>query len=377
MKIVYLASVDVSEFNAPANHVKECACVMSKQHDVTLISARRRILQSHPLVDGVTHIPIAFPGINGGWRYFERRVSWILKRSGCGAGDVVYLRTSPSRIIARALSGMTCTKVMEVNGLEVSAHPNFKDMMDAADIVLVGTESTRKGLVEMFPFSGHKVLIHSNIGLDGAHFRPKDKIRARRFLGLREDAKLALHVSGFQPHHDYETLLRAAESISRDNPAFQLILVGDGERQGEIKASASGLIRSGAVQFSGAVAVEQLSNYIAAADVCINAMTMEKLGHGNGNAQKTMEYLACVRPVIETVDAAQDVPSWLSEHAMCVPPHNVPVMVDAIQCVMEQRILWEQKAASARDMLLRTHSWDAVVGNTLSMIERVRPARKQ
>lgn len=369
MKIVYLASIDVSELNAPANHVKECVSVMSKQHDVTLISARRRIFQSQPVVEGATQISVAFPKINGGWRYFERRASRILRKSECGSNDVVYLRTSPSRIIARALREMTCTKVLEVNGVEVSAHPNFESMMDAADIVLVGTESMWQALVQNFPYFAHKVLVHSNIGLDVVHFRPKDKVRARRGLGLREDIKLALHVSGFQPHHDFDTLLRSAESIQADHPDFQLILVGDGERRADVMASASA--RSGAVRFPGAVGVDALSDYIAAADMCINAMTAEKLvNHGNGNAQKTMEYFACARPVIETVDLGQEVPFWLAEHAVCIPPCSVAAMVGAIQKMLEDPAQWEGRSAAARELLLVSHSWDAVVGNTLSIIDR-------
>lgn len=370
MRIVYLASIDIAEFNAPANHVKECVSAMSKQHDVTLISARRRILQGHPTLSGVRQISVAFPKINGGWRYFERRAAWALRKSGCGPKDVVYLRTSPSRIIASALREMTCTKVLEVNGMEASGHPNFEGMMDVADIVLVGTESTRNSLGQKFPASAHKVLVHSNIGLDGIHFRPKDKIRARKALGFPENARLALHVSGFQAHHDYETLLGSAESIRSNDQDFQLILVGDGERRADIMKSKSA--QTEAVQFTGAVGVEVLSDYIAAADVCLNAMTMEKLLHGNGNAQKTMEYFACERPVIETIDPGQEVPSWLAEHAMCIPPGDGVAMADAVRKVLDKPAQWEQKAASARELLLRTHSWDAVVANTLSTIERAR-----
>lgn len=369
MKIIYLASIDVSELNGPATHVKGFASAVAAQHEVQLISAKRRFFQSRISLRGIKHVPVLFPRLNGGWRYFERRASSILMQTKLDRQDIVYVRTSPSRVIANTLSTIECTKVMEVCGIEVMSDPKFSVMMDAMDLILVGTESTRRLLAGRFPEASTKILVHSNTGFDVEHFLPKDRADARLRLGLNPDARIAVHVSGFQPHHDFSTLLKSVEPAAKCHPAYQLILIGYGERMNEVRTAAAGTVADGRVRFTGAVDAAALSDYIAAADVCINAMTQEKLSHGNGNALKTMEYFACGRPVIETVDVQQEVPAWLSNHALCIPPHDVAAMSSAIQEVLDNRHAWETKALSARNELLESHSWSAVVDNTLSLVQ--------
>lgn len=121
----------------------------------------------------------------------------------------------------------------------------------------------------------------------------------------------------------------------------------------------------------GSVAPHFLRDYIAASDFCINTMTGEKLHHhGNGNAQKTMEYFACGRAVIETIDPALPVPPWLGANGICVPFEDPNALVKAIDVALDQQDHWEQKALEARTILISTHSWDAVVQSTLGIIDR-------
>jgi hypothetical protein len=100
--------------------------------------------------------------------------------------------------------------------------------------------------------------------VDRTLFSPKDQVEARRRLGIDPAHRVILAGDGLGGGSDLTALLEAVPRTG--DPALRLHVLGEGERLPALKRLAG----SGpAVQFHGAVSDELLTQYIAAADLCV------------------------------------------------------------------------------------------------------------
>jgi glycosyltransferase involved in cell wall biosynthesis len=376
IRIAYIASIDTELASGPANHIKGAVEAMARSNDVELWHATSGNPFKRKANFAFPESLLPFPAIRGGWRMFE--LSLVMKLAAeARRFDILYIRTSPSRVIGRALAHVSAFKVLEMNGLESIGHRGFPALAKAIDLILVTSEVSKRNLIARFPELAPKVQAHFQVGVDASLYFPTDQADARRALGLRQAGHYLLHTSGFQPHHDFETMFSAIKRAAVDIADLQLLLVGDGPRRAEIARLAAEMEMGELVRFVGAIPQLELRHWISASDACANPMTREKLDEcGNFNALKTYEYVACGTPAIESFTPTHPVPDWARQHLLLVPAGEVAALADAVTAAVRQKSENREALEAARAFVISEFAWDAIAAHSLGRVAEAWRARQ-
>lgn len=367
----YYTSVHLDEYSAPAQHVRGfCVAWAAAGHHYSLIRPEANLFSTRQLewAKG-DEVPYWFPKIRGGWRIFEHLVSRRISQAN-DHDEVAYFRFTPSLKIAAALEHRVLgpLKVLELNGSEVIDGTAFVSFAQAMDLVLVDSKEMRERVVCAIRDGSPHVALHYNSATDVQTFRPMDKADARRRLRLSRSEPVVLHVSGFQPQHDFSSMIHAIRLLVPEFPNIRFLLIGDGPRRAEIESLAIRILGPDHVFIPGAVAPEVLPTYIAAADVCLDALTRKRLRDGNLRSFKLYEYMACARPVVETFDSSQSIFAWAHDLLSLVGAESSAELARAIRDVLRHPDQWSQRCLDGRLFVERFRSWDAAVQLTLSEI---------
>lgn len=124
-------------------------------------------------------------------------------------------------------------------------------------------------------------------GCDASAVQPRERAAARARLNIPADALIALHV-GVLTRGDYEFLQAAFTRVIRSHPQALLVLAG---------RTAIRVTPSAQTTATGELAVDQLHDWLAAADVCVVA-ARDTLGNRGRWPSKLNDYLAAGRAVV-------------------------------------------------------------------------------
>lgn len=141
-----------------------------------------------------------------------------------------------------------------------------------ADMIAMGIEES-------------KITIHYT-GLDAAMFQPRDRLAAKRELGI--DGPLILSVGALIARKRHHLLIDALPAV----PDATLILAGSGEAEAGLRRQADARGVANRVIFAGLVGHDALPALYAAADV----MALPSASEGLANAW--VEALACGTPIV-------------------------------------------------------------------------------
>ena len=367
MKCLYLTSIEVDGKSAASNHVTEMINGMVKnQVDVHLVCTCKNLIDTRMKKK---FTKLWFPRFKGGWLVLQLQIIIFLMFKN--NYDFIYFRLSPSRLIPIFLSTITKPKIMELNGIEIINNRSFKNLAKCASKVLVSTESSRKILAKRYPEIKENIFINSNVGVSIDRFSNKNKVVSRKKLGLINSEIIFIVVSGFQSHHDFDTVLNAFSLFNKKDRSSKLILVGDGPRREEIEGKVKAIFKEKEVTFTGSLYIEEVSEYISAADICLNIMYKWKLSHhGNLNAQKTYEYMAVGRPIIETCISSSPIPSWALERMILINPESINELYQALTLVSENYDFYQQKYSSNNTFVSSMYSWDKIAENVIAQINK-------
>ncbi len=161
-----------------------------------------------------------------------------------------------------------------------------------ADRIICASQSERNLLVDLYGVPPHLVSCVP-CGVDTALFRPLERSRVRRRLGLLPHEPIVLFVGRIEPLKGIDILLRAAAQL---DGRFSLLVVGGDARDGSRKAELRGLARElgigERVTFLEAAPHSELPLYYNAADVCVVPSYYESFG------LVALEAMACGVPVV-------------------------------------------------------------------------------
>src|SRR5262249_8130891 len=119
-------------------------------------------------------------------------------------------------------------------------------------------------------------------------FAPSDREALRRRLGLERTTLLSVgHLVEGKGHH---VVLEALARL----PEIQLIVIGEGPLESQLRASADRLGVADRVRWMGTLSQAELAEFYSAADVTVLASRRE------GMPNVLLESLACGTPVIAT-----------------------------------------------------------------------------
>lgn len=189
-------------------------------------------------------------------------------------------------------------------------------------------------------------------GCDSSLFRLRDRLAARRELGVALDARLLLYVGRLVAEKGLRELLAAMSAARQADKSLRLAIVGEGPMRAEIEES----IRSagqGVVTLTGALDPPTVANWMAASNVVVLPSYSE--GHPN----VLVEALACGRPFVATpVGGVLEVadPSC----AVLVAPRDSAALARGILEALSRE--WDEAGLARR----HSRGWDDVALETLN-----------
>jgi glycosyltransferase involved in cell wall biosynthesis len=208
-------------------------------------------------------------------------------------------------------------------------------------------------------------------GVDIDRFRPRDRTRARRALGIAESTRLVLFVGNLEPRKQIDILIQAMAEVRRRIPAAELLIVGSGESAGVLDQTESlmrlarNLDLGAAVHFEGRVEDQRLLDFYAAADLFALPSSSEAQGI------VALEAMACGLPVVatavggllETIDAGRT--------GHLVPSGDVAALAEGVLTLLENEPHRQAVAAAARQAVERDFSWAPAVTATIDVYRDV------
>jgi glycosyltransferase involved in cell wall biosynthesis len=290
------------------------------------------------------------------------------QRASRGTADVFYFRYPPSRYMADRLPALQPVKALEINGKEILGSPDVGAFAAAMDLVLVASPQMRSMFAHATGFPESKIGVHINTAADTGLFRPLDRAACRREVNWPDDRQIVLFVTAYQAHHDFRTVFEAVKLLAVENSGVLLVLVGDGPRRREVQGLFTELVKDGKAVFVDAVSRERLPLMVGAADACLNIVVREKLVEGNSNTQKLIEYLACARPVVETVDRSLPIQPWAEECMYFAEAGSPASLCEAIQAVLDDPARARARAKAGREYVEGNRTWLIAAQRTIEKL---------
>ena len=134
--------------------------------------------------------------------------------------------------------------------------------------------------------------------LDLAHFvkggQERQRFRAR--VGIASNATVLVYMGSF---FYFSGLDRVIERLSEVKDKPQLVLIGGGEQEVELRKLVTSLKLEDYVTFTGFVGFDELPAYLSVADVAINPM-LPSLVSDSALPNKVLQYMASSLPVVST-----------------------------------------------------------------------------
>lgn len=213
-----------------------------------------------------------------------------------------------------------------------------------AAVIIVNSPAYRDYLVNRGIDRDRVVLVPN--GVDVGMFDPDaDGGAFRAQLGLTQDQTVVMYAGALGMANDIDTILGAAERLLRDEN-IRFVLVGDGkEREALMKAARSAGLDN--VDFIGAVPKEEMSNALAAADICV-ATLMNIPMFATTYPNKVFDYMAAGRPTVLAIDGVIRQVVEAADGGIFSPPANPDALASAIRELAEDRPRAREMGLSAR-----------------------------
>ncbi|WP_017661178.1 glycosyltransferase family 4 protein [Baaleninema simplex] len=199
-------------------------------------------------------------------------------------------------------------------------------------------------------------------GTDVHRFGAVSKDEARRELGISPDTKLVFYVGRFDPRKGIETLVRAVgRSQLRGKADLQLIVGGgsrSGHKDGDERDRLIALVRELGIEelvhFPGRIADGQMTEYYAAADVCVVPSHYEPFG------LVAIEAMACRTPIVASAVGGLQYTVAHEETGLLVPAKDDAAFAEAIDRILLDSDWRDRLGNAARQRVLDRFSWESV-----------------
>ena len=228
---------------------------------------------------------------------------------------------------ARLADEFGCPLVTKILGSDINELPNLPGLrapvraaLRRSQRVVTVSNALRDRVIDL-GIPGDRVHVQHN-GVNGEQFTVRSKEGARERLGLPQGRELLCAVGRLGHEKGIDVLIAAVaklrDSAHRD---AELLLVGFGEMEGELRASAARLGVTGQVRFCGMQGHDTIPDWIAACDVLCLPSRRE------GCPNVVLEALASGRPVVAS--RVGGVPELLTPATGLMVPADDPAALAA------------------------------------------------
>lgn len=235
------------------------------------------------------------------------------------------------------------------------------EVLQAADVVLAVSEDLRAKITEL-GVPAEKVHL-GYCGVDAAQFCPGDRAEARGRLGLPLQGRLLLCVAALVPVKGHIHLLDACGLLRRQGEEFQLMLVGRGPLEGELRRKCAALGIEDTVRFVGPVPHDDLPDWYRAADLTV----LPSLSEGVPNV--LLESMACGVPFVAS--RVGGIPEIATEPLdRLVPSGDAAALAGAISAALTS-------PAEGIERKFRPGSWTQAAEHAAALLQQAGTSRKR
>ncbi len=148
----------------------------------------------------------------------------------------------------------------------------WPEFTDYADVVVTPSASVREVMLE---FGVRRPIEVIENGVDLRPFHNPSQPLTKTNLGIPETAVLVTYLGRLSPEKDVDILLEQFAIAKEVVPNLHLMIMGQGSARADLERLARQLGVADSVLFTGPVAYEKVSNYLAAADLFATASVTE------------------------------------------------------------------------------------------------------
>ena len=260
---------------------------------------------------------------------------------------------------------LNCPVVLTARGSDVTSYlqmPRIRTLvarsLQQADRLIAVSNSLRDQMVAHGAMP-EKIAVIPN-GIDPSLFFRKDAARARRQLGLREDAKIILTVCSLVELKGVDLLIEAVARLRADSSwPVRLVVIGKGPEEDRLRMLIKRLALEDCVRLVGSVANRELVDWYNAADLFFLGSSRE------GWPNVVCEALACGTPVVAT--AVNGIPEILDSEELGIMVERTP---EAFVRGIEQAFArsWDRGKIAERG---QGRTWQKVAGEVHKLFATV------
>lgn len=375
----YTTAVQLKATGGYSTHIVEVCRVLAQRRPTTLLAPAA---PPQPIAKLTTCL-VALPPRPPREIIFQARLArsvGLLARVHCP--DILYNRAAAfnlgALLSARALR---IPGVIELNGLpaleyslehhgqKARARAMFYTLMERLEHRLAS------GVVVVTPQLGHRARrngarhVHlTRNGVDPAAFTLRERLTARRALGLPEEAELVGYAGTFSVWQGLDTLIEGAKLLAPRRPSLQLYLIGDGPDLERLRALAAPL--GPQVHFAGRIAHDEVGAALAACDVLAAPFAPIERNRRMGiSALKLGEYMGLGRSILGARLSGME---FIEEHQIgaLFEAGNPTALAQQLEHLLDMPP--DQRAAlgrRARQLAETTFSWEQVVDHLITFCE--------
>lgn len=206
---------------------------------------------------------------------------------------------------------------------------------------LVQTEKAKKEWMERLRLPNEKKFTVIPNGIDASQFQIDiNKAKKKTSLGIPEDAFVISCVSRLRRKKGHEYLLNAFEQIVKKHKNTTLLLVGDGEREDELKKQIAGYTSRGAIRFLGNRT--DVPEILAITDIFV----LPTEGEGMSNA--IIEAMTSGKAIITTQLPENQELIDNQKTGILVTVKNTTALTDSLEFLMSNEITRSSLAENAK-----------------------------
>jgi colanic acid/amylovoran biosynthesis glycosyltransferase len=186
-----------------------------------------------------------------------------------------------------------------------------------------------------------RIRVH-RIGVDLTKFSPTP---------LAEREPVVLGVGRFVEKKGFEFLIDAMAAVQRASPETELVLIGSGKLQGDLRAAASRKLKS--FRIFGPCPPEEITGWMKRARLLAAPSVTDRSGNTEGLPITVVEAVASGLPVVATRHAGIPEAVVDGESGFLVPERDVDTLADRILEVIRDDAGWKAMSAASRTIAER------------------------
>ena len=230
------------------------------------------------------------------------------------------------------------------------------ESVQRATHVVTLTDTMRRYLIDR-GVDGWKISVVPNaVDADAFVEVERDAVLAER-LGFSRNETVVGYVSSFSRYEGIEFLIDAVAKLRVDGRPVRGLLVGDGDVRDELEAQAEAQGVSDAITFTGRVPHVDVQSYYGLIDIFVVPRTNDRVCHLVSPLKPYEAMAAGIPLVVSGTDVLKDIIRD-GELGLSFTPEDAGDLARCLAELIDEPALRERLARSARDRVLRHHTWE-------------------